>query len=75
MTVGNQAHLDFRYNDVSVSNVFAPTSAGIWENFSTSWNSGEQTLVTLKIIDLNNAYGGNDFALDDISFTANGSTK
>jgi hypothetical protein len=44
-------------------------SAG-WNQISGTWNSGVATIATIKIIDTNIASAGNDFALDDISFSA-----
>lgn len=43
----------------------------LWESFSTVWNSGASSSVTLRIFDLqtNNSVPGNDFALDDISLS------
>ncbi|MBW7839718.1 MAG: DUF2341 domain-containing protein, partial [Chitinophagaceae bacterium] len=40
-----------------------------WKRFYGTWTSGESTnLVNIKIVNLEGALGGNDFALDDISF-------
>jgi hypothetical protein len=44
------------------------TSAGQWQLFSASWNSGTNTVAQLSIVDTNLASLGNDFALDDLSF-------
>ena len=48
-----------------------PTSfpAGEWQFLRTTWNSGSNTSVDLRIINQNTAVGGNDFALDDIHFS------
>ncbi|KAB1157911.1 T9SS type B sorting domain-containing protein [Flavobacterium luteum] len=43
-------------------------SAG-WTEIKGTWNSLAATIATIKIIDTNIASGGNDFALDDISFS------
>ncbi|MCX6256555.1 MAG: hypothetical protein NTW49_01420 [Bacteroidia bacterium] len=40
-----------------------------WTQFYATWNSGANTTATIAIINQNTAAGGNDFALDDISFT------
>ncbi|MFM7566603.1 MAG: gliding motility-associated C-terminal domain-containing protein [Flavobacteriales bacterium] len=48
------------------------TLAGVgcqWEQHSYSWNSGQDSLVTIEIQNLNQVGIGNDFALDDISFS------
>lgn len=46
----------------------SPDTAGQWEQFAGTWNSGSATSITLLIADLTDAGFGNDFALDDISF-------
>lgn len=42
--------------------------AGTWEFLSTTWNSGSNTGINLRLINRNTAGIGNDFAIDDISF-------
>ncbi|MFM7311510.1 MAG: hypothetical protein ACKOZY_12960, partial [Flavobacteriales bacterium] len=42
---------------------------GGWEQYSTTWNSGSATSLQLCIINQQSNTGGNDFGLDDISFT------
>jgi hypothetical protein len=66
------AQLDFRFNDQSIGIFDAPGNSGIWESFSTTWNSGANTSVTIQIFDRNLQFSGNDFALDDISLMARG---
>lgn len=39
-----------------------------WTRFYGVWNSGSATSAIVSIIDLEQATGGNDFAIDDISF-------
>jgi hypothetical protein len=47
----------------------ASSTAGVWQQFRSTWNSGPNTGAQLSIIDLNTArVDGNDFALDDLSF-------
>jgi gliding motility-associated-like protein len=43
---------------------------GGWSQFTVVWNSGNMTSLELCIINNQNQPGGNDFGLDDISFTA-----
>src|SRR5690606_7669371 len=38
------------------------------QRFYGNWNSGSNTTATIEIVNLQNAEGGNDFGLDDISF-------
>jgi len=42
--------------------------AGTWEFLSTTWNSGSNSNINLRLINRNTAQAGNDFAIDDISF-------
>lgn len=43
---------------------------GVWKRFEFPWRSGPtQTSTTITIVDGNLAAMGNDFALDDLSFT------
>lgn len=39
-----------------------------WYKFKEFWNSGNQTSVTISMIDINTIPGGNDFAIDNVSF-------
>lgn len=65
----NPALLSFTINGVALGNNFSPSSSGCpWQNFSTTWNSGNSTSAQICITNQNTAGGGNDFALDDISF-------
>ncbi|MEO6732367.1 MAG: T9SS type A sorting domain-containing protein [Ferruginibacter sp.] len=40
-----------------------------WKRFYGQWNSGPATTATISIVNLNLAATGNDFGLDDISFS------
>lgn len=48
---------------------------GTWQFLGTTWNSGANTSVSLRIINQNTAVGGNDFALDDIHFSTESSVS
>jgi hypothetical protein len=64
--------LGFLINNVQVGTLtLAGTSTKDWQEFRCIWNSGSVTGATLRIVDLqtNNSVPGNDFALDDISFS------
>ncbi len=66
----NPAQLAFYINGVQLGTTFSPTSAGCtWENFFEIWNSGAATSAQICIVNQSLAGGGNDFSLDDISFT------
>jgi hypothetical protein len=58
-------------NDTGFGTPFtASTTPGAWQEFTGTWNSGTATSVTLDIVDTNLAPDGNDFSLDDLSFSA-----
>ncbi len=63
------AQLQFSINNILIGPIFSP--GGItcnWQRFFSNWNSGNNTTATISIVNLNTVAGGNDFALDDISF-------
>ena len=62
------ATLEIRVNGTTVGTVTAPSTSGIWEQFTVSWNSGVSNSADIEIVDTNLALDGNDFALDDLSF-------
>ncbi len=61
--------LQFSINGTSIGPVF--TSSGVpcqWEKYEVIWNSGSSTTADICILNENTATGGNDFAIDDLSF-------
>lgn len=65
----NPANLQFSINGVTLGNpVNASPNTCSWNQFFTVWNSGNNTTVTISLINQNTFVEGNDFALDDISF-------
>ena len=67
---GNEALLQFSINGVEIGTTFsAPSSIGNWNTFNASWNSGTNTVAEICIINQNIGGGGNDFGLDNITFT------
>jgi hypothetical protein len=64
----NPAKLDFSING-NVIGTFSASGVGQWQQFSKNWNSGSSSIANLRIVDTTLAYGGDDFALDDISLT------
>lgn len=56
------------YGTQSIGTHQAPGTAGVWDQFSATWNSGTATSASVEIYDPNNNFAGNDFALDDLSF-------
>jgi hypothetical protein len=78
---GSPARLQFKINGQLVGTVLdldnapkpasqAQVSLDNWREFRSnpSWSSGSATTAIIEIVNLNTALGGNDFALDDISF-------
>ena len=72
---GNNATLQFSINGGQIGTIaFLPNgytnNSGpyTWVRFYGQWNSGPSTSANLSIVNLNTVLGGNDFAMDDISF-------
>jgi hypothetical protein len=78
---GSPARLQFKINGQLVGTVLdldnapkpgseAEVGLDNWREFRSdpSWSSGSATTAIIEIVNLNTALGGNDFALDDISF-------
>jgi gliding motility-associated-like protein len=65
----NPAQLNFTINGNEIGNPFiADTTTCNWQQFFTTWNSGNNSMVTLSIINKNTQTPGSYFAVDDISF-------
>lgn len=62
------ANLEFSINSVPIGSFVASTTTGLWQEFTSVWNSGSNTSAQITIVDTNLAFIGNDFTLDDISF-------
>ena len=62
------AHLIFTINGKHVGPSLSLGSAGTWQNLNFDWTSNT-TKVTFAIVDTHTQASGNDFGLDDISFT------
>lgn len=69
--IDNPALLGFEINGQSVGTPFsAPANTLNWQQHSTTWTApAGVTTATICIESLNTDGGGNDFGLDDISFT------
>jgi gliding motility-associated-like protein len=66
----NPAILQFSVNGQPLANPFNVSGAACsWNQFSETWNSGSSNTATICIVNQNTIAGGNDFGLDDISFT------
>jgi MYXO-CTERM domain-containing protein len=45
----------------------APSDLGVWAEQTLAFNSGIYSAVTVEIWDINQAFSGNDYAIDDIA--------
>jgi gliding motility-associated-like protein len=67
---GSPAILQFSINGQVLNQPFsAPASVGQWAEFFAVWNSGANTSAQICIVNQNTTLGGNDFGIDDISFS------
>jgi PKD repeat protein len=57
-------------NSPTMSQLGTAIATDSWVQFKGVWNSGNHTSVRLGISDVNGAWYGNDFGIDDISFKA-----
>jgi hypothetical protein len=67
-------HLLLRINGRVIGNSYlpknSPDNGGRWQNYSFTWNSGSSQSADIALFDQNTDTSWNDFALDDISFSA-----
>lgn len=64
------AILQFSINGELLGNVFPLNSSTCnWQNFFECWYSGTATSADICVVNQNTALAGNDFALDNITFT------
>jgi hypothetical protein len=65
---GGPAKLEVLINNVPIGPIAtAPSSPCVWDEHSYVWNSGSNTTAIISIID-REAFGNNDFAIDDLYF-------
>lgn len=62
------ATLNLVINGTQLGNMNAPSTTGTWEQHAFTWNAGAATSAVIQLIETSTASGGNDYALDDISF-------
>ncbi|MFY7740249.1 MAG: hypothetical protein ACOVQC_07005, partial [Flavobacterium sp.] len=69
----NPAAIEVLINGVSQGIGLAPSisTCGNWTQYSYVWNSGASNTAQIVMYDRNINVAGNDFAIDDISFTTN----
>jgi MYXO-CTERM domain-containing protein len=65
------ANIEFRVDGVLVNPAFsAPAALGVWEPRSVTFTTGPLTTsISVEIWDSNQAFTGNDYAIDDITLT------
>ena len=64
------ANLQVTINNTVIGAAQYPRTAGAWFPFSFEWDSGGSTTAVIKLVNLQTAQLDNDFALDDLSFSA-----
>lgn len=66
---GNESQLQLYVNGVSAGPTYTANVATCsWKKFIYNASAGTNTVLNLELINKNTTAGGNDFALDDISF-------
>ena len=69
-TISEEAQLQFSVNGEQLGNIFtAPNTYGVWSRYYEVWNSGNNTSAVITILNQNTIAGGNDFGIDDITFS------
>ncbi len=70
MVASSPAILQFSINGQVLGSPFsAPFNVNNWSQFFETWNSGTATTATICVVNQNTNTGGNDFGLDDITFS------
>ena len=70
VVASSPAILQFSINGQVLGAPFtAPFNINNWSQFFETWNSGTATTATICIVNQNTNTGGNDFGLDDITFS------
>lgn len=69
VAAGSPAILQFSISGNLLATPFtAPATVCQWQQFYATWNSGSNTTANICIVNQNTTLGGNDFAIDDITF-------
>lgn len=70
VVASSPAILQFSINGQVLGTPFtAPFNINNWTQFFETWNSGTATSATICVVNQNTNTGGNDFGLDDITFS------
>lgn len=62
--------LTLAINSSEIGTITGPATTGTWQAFGLGWNSGAATSATISLLQSTVAFSANDYALDDLSFTA-----
>ncbi|NCC98184.1 MAG: T9SS type B sorting domain-containing protein [Bacteroidia bacterium] len=65
----NPAKLQFSINGDLQGGTFTPSGTCVWKQIYTIWNSGNSSTASIKLENQQTAGFGNDFSVDDISFS------
>lgn len=69
VVASNTASIKFSINGKQLGNIFsAPSVINQWLRYFTTWNSSNDSLATIEIVNIYPQANGNDFGLDDIFF-------
>ncbi|TNF30640.1 MAG: T9SS type B sorting domain-containing protein, partial [Bacteroidetes bacterium] len=70
VVASSPAILQFSINGQVLGSPFsAPFNINNWVQFFQTWNSGNANTATICVVNQNTNTGGNDFAIDDITFS------
>ncbi|MFM9958944.1 MAG: hypothetical protein ACKVZJ_12805 [Phycisphaerales bacterium] len=61
--------VDRGFNPIASVDFVAPSDLAVWAEQTLAFNSGNFSSVTVEIWDINQAFSGNDYAIDDVSLT------
>lgn len=56
-------------NNIAVGQAMIPIGPGVWQPITGVWSSGASTSATICFQDLNTEWNGNDFVMDNITFS------
>lgn len=59
--------LEVSFDNEIFDTIYVPKPTCFWQTFRCLWNSNNKDSVTIRIRDIQRAFFGNDFALDEIS--------
>lgn len=69
LVASSPAELEFSINNQILGvPIIAPANTFQWDQFFATWNSGNNVIADICIVNRNTVASGNDFGLDDISF-------